>query len=142
MKFKLPRLELSLDLSEEWVVDETDPKATDAYGVYLRSVQHGVFLNVRAENPDGHTLTKDGLLAILRQQSWASAPFDEWALAEGALTAIGGTFETVGMGGEVVLEVFATDGKRLVNLVGPGERKVIAALVPSVKRLVEKLRLS
>ena len=142
MKFKLPRLELSLDLAEEWVVDETDPKATDTYGFYLRSVQHGVFLNVRAEDPAGHTLTKDGLLAILRQQSWASAPFDEWTLAEGAIIAIGGTFETVGMGGEVVLEVFATDGQRLVNLVGPGERKVIAALVPSVKRLVEKLRLS
>jgi hypothetical protein len=44
------------------------------------------------------------------------------------------------MGGEVVLEVFVTDGHSLANLAGPGERAVITALVPSVKRLVNTLQ--
>jgi hypothetical protein len=44
------------------------------------------------------------------------------------------------MGGEVVLEVFVTDGRAVANLAGPGDREVIASLTPSVKRLVGTLR--
>jgi hypothetical protein len=44
------------------------------------------------------------------------------------------------MGGEVVIEVFATDGRRVANLAGPGERAVITAVTPAVKRLAGTLR--
>jgi hypothetical protein len=44
------------------------------------------------------------------------------------------------MGGEVVLEVFVTDGHVVANLVGPGERAVIAAVTPSVQRVAGTLR--
>ncbi|HEX3595395.1 MAG TPA: hypothetical protein VHU80_09845 [Polyangiaceae bacterium] len=139
MRITIPQHHFSLEPSTEWVADDMDPEAVDSFGIYLRSLELGVFLNVRPEDAGDHPLTADGLTALLREQSWASAPFDEWLHESGPLIIVGGTFETVGMGGEVVLEVFATDGRSLANLVGPGERAVIAALVPSVKRLAGTL---
>jgi hypothetical protein len=118
------------------------PEVLELHGMYLRSIEHGVYLNVRAQDSGGHPLTQDGLLALLREQNWASPPFDEWTFTAKALTIVGGTFETTGMGGEVVLEVFATDGSALANLAGPGERTVITALIASVKRLVSTLQFS
>ena len=117
-----------------------DPKVADQLGVYLRSAAYGVYLNVRGQSAGDHPLTAEGLLALLRDQQWASAPFDAWIAADGPLTMVGGTFETVGMGGEVVIEVFATDGRFVANLAGPGERGVIAAVSPSVQRLARSLR--
>src|SRR4051794_34578620 len=108
MRIEVPEQRLSLDPSTEWVADEMEPEALASYGLYLRSAEHGVFLNVRTQESGGHPLSKDGLLALLREQNWASPPFDEWTHASGALTVVGGTFETIGMGGEVVLEVFVT----------------------------------
>jgi hypothetical protein len=131
---------LSIDTSDEWLADEMDPKTLELHGLYLRSSEHGVYFNVRAQGVGQHPLTRDGLLAVLHEQSWASAPFDEWALTSGTLTLVGGTFETVGMGGEVVLEVFVTDGHVVATLAGPGERSVIAAVTPSVQRLASSLR--
>ena len=139
MRIALPQHRLSLDPSTEWLADEMDPDALESFGLYLRSVEHGVFLNVRSQEAFGHPLTTEGLAAILREQSWASPPFDEWVFTSSTLAIVGGTFETVGMGGEVVLEVFATDGRSLANLVGPGDRAAIAALIPSVKRLASTL---
>ena len=139
MRISVPQQRLSLDLSTEWQPDESDHDALATYGLYVRSVRHGVFLNVRSQDPSGHALTTEGLVALLHEQNWASGPYDEWTDTAGALTIVGGTFETVGMGGEVVLEVFASDGRSLANLVGPGERAVIAALTPSVKRLASTL---
>jgi hypothetical protein len=140
MRIELPQHGLSLDTSIEWLPDEMDPKKLESFGLYLRSAEHGVYLNVRSQEAGGHPLTTEGLVALLRQQGWASPPFDEWVSTAGALTIVGGSFETVGMGGEVVLEVLATDGRSLANLVGPGERAVIAALLPSVKRLASTVR--
>ena len=133
-----PEHHLSIDPGTEWVADPMDPAASHL-GVYLQSVEHGVYLNVRAQETGGHSPTREGLVAFLREQDWASAPFDEWATTSGNLTAVGGTFETTGMGGEVVLEVFVTDGHSVANLAGPGDREVIVALTPSVKRLVGTL---
>ena len=100
-----------------------------------------MYVNVRSQDAGGHPLTKDGLLALLREQDWASPPFGEWSSTPSSkVTAVGGTFETVGMGGEVVLEVFASDGLWLANLAVPGQRAVIAALVPAVRRLVNTLQ--
>jgi len=140
VRLTLPQHHLSLDAAAEWIADEMDPKAADSFGLYLRSAEHGVYLNVRAQDAGGHPLTAEGLLALLREQSWASAPFDEWTATSGPLTIVGGTFETVGMGGEVVLEVFVTDGHLVANLAAPGERAVIAAVTPSVQRLAGTLR--
>jgi hypothetical protein len=140
MRIDLPQHRLSLDPSTEWVADEMDPEALASFGLYLRSAEHGVFLNVRSQESGGHPLTKDGLLGLLREQNWASPPFDEWTSAAGDLITVGGTFETTGMGGEVVLEVFVTDGRSLANIAGPGERAVIAALTPSARRLANTLR--
>lgn len=131
---------LSVEPSAEWVADEQDPAVREQLGIYLRSSEHGVYLNVRAEETGGRSLTTEGLLGILREQNWASAPFDEWVITAPPLIIVGGTFETVGMGGEVVLEVFATDGRSIANLAGPGERAVITAVTPSVQRLAQSLR--
>jgi hypothetical protein len=109
-------------------------------GIYLRSAEHGIYLNVRAQGAGEHPHTRQGLLDFLREQGWASAPFDEWVVTSGELTAVGATFETEGMGGEVVLEVFVTDGKCVANLAGPGRREIIAAVTPSAQRLVRTLR--
>ena len=131
---------LSLGLSDAWVADDTSAETADQHGRFVRSTTHGVYFNVRAQEAGLHPLTREGLLALLRAQTWASAPFDEWGVTAGALTLIGGTFETVGMGGEVVLEVFVTDGYRVANLAGPGERSVIAAVTPAVKALAGTIR--
>jgi hypothetical protein len=130
----------AIDPSTEWVADEMPPATVEQFGLFLRSAEHGVYMNVRVQEAGGHPLTKEGLIALLREQSWASAPFDEWVTTAGGITVVGGTFETVGMGGEVVLEVFVTDGRSVVNVAGPGERAVIAAVTPSVQRLVGTLR--
>lgn len=140
MRVAVPAHHLSVDTSDEWLADEMDPSTVELHGLYVRSSEHGLYFNVRAQAAGQHPLTRDGLRAILHEQGWASAPFDEWALPSGPLMLVGGTFETVGMGGEVVLEVFVTDGHMVANLAGPGERSVIAAVTPFVQRLASTLR--
>ncbi len=140
MRVALAAHHLSLDPGDEWLADEMAPKTLEMHGLYLRSSKHGVYINVRAQGVGLHPLTRDGLLAFLREQNCASAPFDEWVATSGPLTLVGGTFETVGMGGEVVLEVFVTDGHWVANLAGLGERSVIAAVTSAVERLAGTLR--
>jgi hypothetical protein len=140
MRIALPTHHLSIDPTTEWVADEMEPEAVASFGLYVRSTEHGVYLDVRAQEAGGHALTAEGLLALLREQSWASPPFDEWTVTAGPLSIVGGTFETVGMGGEVVLEVFVTDGRSVANLAGPGERSVITAVTPAVQRLAGTVR--
>lgn len=141
MKITLPAPhQLSVEPSAEWVADEMDPNDLESFGLYLRSIEHGVYVNVRAQEAGAHALTRDGLVALLREQDWASPPFDEWELTSTSLTLVGGTFETVGMGGEVVLEVFVTDGHRVANLASPGDRAVMAAVTPAVQRLARTVR--
>ncbi len=140
MRIALPRhAEISVDSSSEWVADEVDPKAAD-FGLYLRSVEFGFYLNVRSQAAGVHPLTRDGLVALLREQQWASAPFDEWTSDSGTQVSAGGVFETEGMRGEVVLEVFVTDGHVVVNFAGPADRAVLAAALPAVRRLITTLR--
>ena len=115
------------------------PETVDSFGVYLRSKEHGVYLNVRAQSAGDHPLDAEGLLALLREQNWGSPPSDEWTTS-GSITVVGGTFETTDMGGEVVLEVFASDGRAVANLAAPGERAAIVAVIPAVRRLVTTLR--
>ena len=131
---------LSIDPGTDWEVDPSDDATIEKFGLYLRSVTFGFYLNVRSEAPS-QPLTEAGLGGILRAQNWASPPFDTWTLHEEALVVVGGTFETTGMNGEVVLEVYATDGIDLVNLAGPAPRAIIEAATPAVQKLVRTLRL-
>lgn len=143
MRIVLSQHHLSIEPSDEWIADEMKPETVDTFGVYLQSKEHGVYLNVRGQTAGDHPLNAEGLVALLREQGWASPPsppFDEWTVTAGSLTVVGGTFETTGMGGEVVLEVFASDGRSVANLAGPGERAAIAAVIPAVQRLVSTLR--
>jgi hypothetical protein len=131
---------LSIDPASEWTADAMDPETLALHGAYFRSVAHGVYLNVRSQQAGSHPRTAEGLRTMLRAQEWASPPFDEWEANSGSVIVVGGTFETVGMGGEVVIEIFVTDGHSIASLVGPGERAIIAAATPSAQRLASGLR--
>ena len=136
----------SIDPADAWLADDQPPQHVQDFGVYLRSKAHGVFLNARTQSAGDHPLTEQGMLAFLREQNWASKPFNAWSethtTEESLLFIAGGSFETVGMGGEVVLEVFATNGSSVVNFAGPGERTAILALTPSAQELARSLRFS
>lgn len=141
MRIESPPHRLSIDLGAEWGCEPSDAAAVENFGLYLRSRELGFYLNVRAEPAPAHPLSEAGLAAHLREQGWASPPFDTWTLHQIPLCVVAGTFETTGMNGEVVLEVYATDGAHLVNLVSPAPREIIAAGTAAVQRLVRTLRL-
>jgi hypothetical protein len=138
MKISLAEHHLSVDPDDTWIPDPIEPGA-EHLGLYLRSTEHGIYLNVREQAPDGHALTQEGLLELLREQTWGPS-IDEWSAAPGSLVLVGGTFEATGMGGEVVLEIFLTDGHRIANLAGPGPRHDVTALRPAAERLAATVR--
>lgn len=141
MRLSLPAPHsLSIDLGEEWLPDERAAELIEDYGVDVRSKTHLIYLNLRRHGAGDHALDAKGLLGILREQNWASAPFNEWTLKSDGLVAVGGTFDTVGMGGEVVTEIFVTDGTSVANLAGVGERSVMALVTPAAQALVKTLR--
>lgn len=140
MRVSIRHHHVSFDPLTDWVPDVMEPATEAQHGMYARSVEHGLYLNVRSQDSGGYPLSPDGLAALLHAQAWASPPFDVWSELGGTLTVVGGSFETKGMGGEVVLEVFVTDGRGLVNLVAPGERAQILAMTPSVRLLARSLR--
>lgn len=138
MRISLPQHHLSVDPDETWTADEVAPGA-EHLGLYLRSLEHGVYLNVRGQEMAGHAPSKEGLVALLREQNWGP-PIDEWSSTSTDLVIVGGSFETTGMGGEIVLEIFVTDGHRIANLVGPGPREIMAMLRPRALRLAATVR--
>jgi hypothetical protein len=139
MTLSLPAHHLTVAPSDDWVPDPIAP-GTEHLGLYLRHTEFGVYLNVREQDAGSHALTKDGLVALLREQEWGPS-IDEWSTSAGELVIVGGSFETSGMGGQVVLEIFVTDGRRVANLAGPGPRVVIAAIRPAAQRLAATIRL-
>lgn len=140
MRIRVRDHHLSFDPGAAWIADAMDPVTEAQLGLYVRSVEHGVYLNVRTQEAGDHALTREGMAALLREQAWASTPFDEWSETTGDLAIAGGTFETIGMGGEVVLEIFVTDGRAVANLAGPGERALIASAAAEARRLARTLR--
>lgn len=138
MTIRLPSHHLSVDPSDDWVPDPVTPR-TEHHGLYLRSSEFGVYLNVREHVAGLHPFTEDGLRALLREQNWGPA-IDEWSASSGNLVIVGGSFEAEGMGAEIVLEVFVTDGRRIANLAGPGPRPIIRALRPAAQRLAATVR--
>lgn len=141
MRLSLPAPHsLSIDLGEDWLPDEQAADRIEDFGVNVRSKTYLIYLNLRRQTAGAHALDATGLLGFLREQNWASPPFNEWTVKSAGLVAVGGTFETVGMGGEVVTEIFATDGTSVANFAGVGERSVMVAVTPAAQALVRTLR--
>jgi hypothetical protein len=139
MRIRLPHHDtISVDPNGEWTADPIDPAAPD-FGLYLRSNEFAFYLNLREQPKGAHSLDATGMSALLREQGWPSAPFDEWVSTAGARVTVGATFEMQATA-EVVVEVFVTDGRSIVNFAGPAERTTLAAAMPSIRRLVETLR--
>jgi hypothetical protein len=138
MRISLPQHRFSVDPDENWTVDDVAP-GSEHLGIYLRSTEHGVYLNVRGQEAGDHALSRDGLVALLREQNWGPS-IDEWSSTSTDLVIVGGSFETTGMGGEAVVEIFVTDGHRVANLAGPGPPQVMAALRPLAARLAATVR--
>jgi len=124
----------TLDTADEWVTGVS----SEIHGVGLRSVAFGIEIHVRTQPPYEHELTQRGLLALLRDQQWASRPFDETTRVVGSLIVVAGTFEM--QGDEVVREFFITDGRSLANAAMPGKRAHVAAAAQAAERLVASIR--
>jgi hypothetical protein len=135
---------LSIELANAWRAEDQPPDLVEDFGAYVRSEGTRITLNVRAQSAGDHPRTERGMTAFLREQNWASKPFNAWsetvATEDGPLFIAGGSFETVGMGGEVVLEIFATNGSSVANFAGSGERDVMVALTPIAQELARSLR--
>jgi hypothetical protein len=138
MRFSIPAHRLSVDPGDAWIPDPITP-GSEHVGAYLRSLEFGIYLNVREDDGAGHPLTKDGMVALLREQNWGPA-IDEWHGAAGDLVMAGGSFEASGMRGEIVMEIFVTDGRRVADLAGPGPREIIAKVRPSAQKLAASIR--
>jgi hypothetical protein len=128
---------LTVETAGEWeiVPGWGDPSVARLQDLVLRSVSHGTTVNVRSQAAGDHELTNAGLLALLRDQQWASRPLDEVSKVVGNLTIVAGTFK---MAGEkrLVREFFVTDGRALANAAIVGTSDEIAAVAPSAERLL------
>ena len=146
MSVRIPSQHLIVAPSAEWLIDASEANSQrETFGTYLRSVELGLYVNVRGEAID-QPCTLAGLLAVLRAQSWASPVFDEWSSSTddgGPLIIVGGSFEmTEDKSGEVVLEAFVSDGHFVANLATPGTREVIRAATPAIQRLARTVSFS
>ncbi len=132
---------LRFDPAGAWEVAKGwgDPSLHATHGLYLASVEHGVELHVREQRAGPFALTEAGLVDLLRDQRWASPPFDERVTRHAGVLVVGGTFEAP-RSGEVVREWFVTNGRVLANVAMPGARSAVAAALPSAERLVATLR--
>ena len=130
-----------LDTANEWSVAKgwDDESIQETHGLYLDSIEHGVQVHVRAQGKGPYPLTKDGLLEMLRDQQWASRPFDETQTIVGALIVVAGTFEMTEKD-RIVREWFVTDGHALANVAMPATRERMATVLSSAERLVTTLR--
>lgn len=128
---------LTLETADEWemVPGWGDPSVARLQDLVLRSVSHGTALNVRSQAAGGRELTNAGLLGLLRDQQWASRPFDELSTVVGPLRIVAGTFK---MAAEkrLVREFFVTDGRALANAAIVGTREEIATVAQSAERLL------
>ncbi len=123
-----------LETADEWAVDSSSA----IHGVYLRSIVYRLQIHVRTQPAGEHALTLRGLFAMLRDQQWASLPFDETTRTIGSLILVAGTFEM--QRDEVVREFFITDGRSLANAALPGTRADVAAAAAAAERLVASIR--
>ena len=128
---------LQLDAGD-WLVEDGwhDAAVQEQHGIYLR--RGGAQLHVRSFNVL-EDLTPKGLLAHLREQKWASRPFEEKTFTVGTLTVVAGTFATH-RENELVREFFVTDGRRVANAALTGTRDALADSLASAERVVASIR--
>jgi hypothetical protein len=132
---------LTLDTAGEWEVVPgwgARPVAR-VHDLVMRSVAHGTVLNVRSQGAGDNDLTNAGLLNLLREQQWASRPFDEASTVVGQLTIVAGTFKMAD-DKRLVREFFVTDGRALANAAVVGTSAEIDTLTQSVVRLLATAR--
>ncbi len=141
MRIALARQGFALETHREWMVQDgwDDPALQDTHGLYLRSAMRGAEIHVCSISAAACALTPEGLASLLREQNWASPPFDDATTVGEDFVVVAGTFETPWTD-IVVREFFATDGRRLANAVLRGTRAQVAAARPSAERLVASLR--
>lgn len=132
---------LSIDPGGDWVIADgwSEAAIQRTHGLYLRSLKNGLQLHLRRQTHHKHALTTDGLRWMLRDQKWASPPFDEETIVVGGLTVVAGTFDRV-EAGDTVLEAFIADGIHLANAVMPGARAQVEAAREAALRLACSVR--
>ncbi len=141
MRIEVPHQGLSVDIEQgEWEVDAAPDEVIALHGIYLRSSTFGFYMNVRRESSVARTLDDVGMIALLREQTWGGAPFEEWSACTDDIVVAGGCFEAPTMPDEFVVESFLTDGKSVANIVGPVQRVGLSESLAIVKRLAATLR--
>jgi hypothetical protein len=126
-----------MDLGDEWVVSEgcSDPSLQRLHGVYLR---HGDGLQLHVVRHVGQVPRSVAeLRALLRQQNWASAPYDEVIVDDAPIMA-SALFEMLPR--DIVLEGFVTDGRQCANFAMPGPPDAVIAARSAAERLARSLR--
>jgi hypothetical protein len=127
----------SVDLGGEWVVCEgwSDSSLQRDFGVYL---QHpgGLQMHVRAYGSAPPSV--DALRALLREQNWASAAFDE-VVVTAEMTMASALFK-MAPPWDVVLEGFVMDGVQVANFAMPGARAAVVAARAAAESLARSVR--
>jgi hypothetical protein len=127
----------SVDLGDEWVVCErwSDPSRQRDHGVYLRH-RDGLQMHVRGAGSAPGSV--DALRAVLSEQNWASAPFDE-VVVVGDTTMVSALFK-MGPPWDVVLEGLVMDGRNVANFAKPGPREAVVAARAAAETLARGVR--
>jgi hypothetical protein len=108
MRTSLPGCGFSMNLGGEWRVSDgwSDAPLQRLHGVYFR---HGDGLQIHVVKHVGVVPRSiDDLKALLGQQNWASAPYDE-VVVEGDPTMASALFKMLPR--DIVLEGFVTNGR-------------------------------
>jgi hypothetical protein len=126
----------SVDLGDEWVVLEgwSDPSLQRDHGVCLRH-RDGLQMHVGGYGLASGTV--DELRAVLSEQNWASAPFDE-VVVVGATTMVSALFK-MAPPWDVVLEGFVMNGRDVANFAMPGQREAVVAARAAAETLARSV---
>jgi hypothetical protein len=127
----------SVDLGSEWTIMDggRDPSLQRDHGVYLRHCG-GLQLHVRGYGSEAGNA--DALRALLADQNWASAPFDE-VVTVGDMTVVSALFKMLPPW-DVVLEGFVTDGRKIANFAMPGPHEAVAGARAAAETLARSVR--
>jgi hypothetical protein len=80
----------------------------------------------------------DALRALLPQQNWASAPYDEIVVV-GDTTMVSALFEMLPPW-DIVLEGFVMDGRKVANFAMPGPRESVVAARAAAEWVAHSVR--
>lgn len=126
----------SWDVGEGW----DDAGLHDLHGVYLEAASAAVMLHLTVLSINRCLQTADGLVALLREQVWGSAPFDIAVESDECRLSVAGTF--VVDGERVVREWFVTGGRSLVNAAMVGSKDDVDAWTSAGAQLLATLEIT